>query len=228
MHRIEGALTDESRHVQLSIIRKLVQSISYSCDVPGVLEELYQIEGFDRFALGLMWVMSTPRSILRCECEETLEYDAETLSSFLGVVISGSVSPFLNLNQTPSVSSQSLSEQMHHFGRFIAEIKRRLTVGGRFQGFEEDLLYRLIDEMSGLQKQAVREGNNDIKKFGRAFIQFLEFVIHEHRLDDPRVLSLMETANVTMQTVSATPGAERGDSLDRAIELLENPGKLFA
>ena len=222
LQKLEGELAEESQQSKLGIIRKLVGDISGSSDVSGVLEELYRVDGFDRFALGLMWVRSSQRSSLNCEREDLMEYDVHTLSSCLGVTISGSLSPPDNLGHPSGGSVRSLSEQMYRFGRFITSMKRRLTVGGKFQGFEEDLLFRFMDEVSALQQQAVREGKRDVERFCKAFSRFLEFVISDHLMNDPRVLSLMETANVTVQTISASSGAERGDSLDRTIDLLEN------
>ncbi len=60
-----------------------------------------------------------------------------------------------------------------------------------------------------------------------AFTFFATHVIEHRILQDARVLHLIDTANLTLQTVLETAVAEDFDSLYQTIALLESPRTLL-
>ncbi|RPH35139.1 hypothetical protein EHM92_06755 [bacterium] len=91
----------------------------------------------------------------------------------------------------------------------------------------ETVLERVIGEAALLRLIASAQQSRDIARFAHALTFFATHVLEHGILQDVRVLQVIGTANLTLQTVLETAGAEDFDSLYQTIALLESPRTLL-
>lgn len=227
LRRMETRLRDGQRHIESEIVGKLIQKLSAAENIDDALEDLYCVDGFDRFALGLMWTLRSPLLHVNGLQEELLEYEIDTLCSLV-VEQQGQGSTRLPADRLGQRKDQeSFQVILHRFGRLIGDLKRKLTLEGKYGGLEESMVSRILTEASALAGSAAMSSRIEVVEFSRGLSEFLQFVLDHQLLGDVRVLNILDSANLTLQTVAAAKGVEDADSLRQTTELLQHPDGLF-
>ncbi len=224
LKRLESRLDAEGYRAEAGIISGIVANLGETERLQDELERLFSVDGLEQLALGLMWLQAKERTPLNGIQDEVVNYEVEMLRMvFLA-------DPEDEHEGRPPASRQTpepLSEALVEFSRLIADLRRRLTGGGRFQGFSEELAWRVLDQMSRLRGAALLKGNREVERFCDALAGFLEYVVRNRIFSDVRVLSVMNNANLTLQTVVGGEIPEEQASLDQTIELLKHPSTFF-
>jgi hypothetical protein len=85
-----------------------------------------------------------------------------------------------------------------------------------------------LNECAALETVAQELELTDAVRFCRSFGKFVRFAVEDHPPGDERVLNVLEAANMTIQTVLESYGAEDFEALQNMITLLEDPAGLLA
>lgn len=206
------------RKAELSMLEKIVYKLAHTENIGEELERLYGVHGFDQLALRLMW--SLEREGMESNTLESvlIDYEVETLNSLMRSARNGEKQ---KKEAQPVPSPKPLDdfyESLHRFGRVIEELHRKSFENESFKGVDQDLLYRVLNESTSLQHYASQADKTDVIRFTEAFSSLVQFVLDHRLYNDVRVVHILESANLTLQTILETAGEE--DSLQQTIELL--------
>ena len=118
-------------------------------------------------------------------------------------------------------------DALHRFGRSVESLRRPQPVLSDGEPAEIDSLYRLLNDCAALEASAAEAGNDTVVRFCRAFGRFTHYVLDEQRMPDERVLNVLDSANLTLQTVLESCTIEEDDALHNMIVLLDDPQRLL-
>lgn len=227
LRRLESVLGDGGQVGEASRVGKIVQKLAQADDIHEALDVLYHVEGLDRFALRLMWLLDVAeRGDVGLE-NGVMGYQASVLGALL---TEGTGSePGKNVGAVTSLPDRidKLYISLHRFGRAIEELKRHSTKEGVFSSIGESWIYNLLSELASLGEHAVDAGKSDLSQFVSACTGFVQHVLDNGLLHDVRVVNILDNANYTLQTVFETAGVEDNDSLQSTIQLLNQPKDLL-
>lgn len=229
LRKVEAACENGALRSQRLMIGKAVYRVSRAEDVREALQRLYCVRGFDRFALRLMWLFEHARGHTDRFETAAIEYDVEMLLACLAGrdSASGAAGQGAPIDVGAVESLETFHDQLHRFGKVLDSVRRRAFVGDVYQGLTEDALDSIRSEAELLERAALPAGQHDVGRFARACVDFLQYA-QDHALSgDVRIINMLENANLTLQTVLAAKGTEEYDSLQKNIELLQNPRDLL-
>jgi hypothetical protein len=177
----------------------------------------------DRLALRLMWIVELNVLPVNGRRNELMEYHSELITG----IIARRSGPEPWTRTSRKEPDKSLREALEAFGHTLLQVRRRLTVRGKFEKLDADASDRILSEASCLRESAARSGNTDVVLFCDSLADFMNYVNNNHLLADPRVFGFIEGANLTIQTVVGGGIVEERDSLGHLVGLLGNPAPLF-
>jgi hypothetical protein len=226
MKQLEARLGAEGYRAEAGAVGNIAERLSGAQNIQEELERLMRTEGMEQLAMGLMWLASQEMAPLNGLLEEMVEYQVNTLRKIL------LADPDDEPEESQTVSGEinvpgPLNRALIAFSRHVADLKRRLTGGGRFQGFSEELAWRMLDQIGELRQAALMKQNSDVPRFCDALAEFLDYVVRNKIFTDIRVLGMIDSANRTLQTVVAGEIPEEQQSLEQTIELLRHPSIFF-
>jgi hypothetical protein len=224
LRRVESSLAGPGAELTRTRLGKVVQKISRADDLPGALETLYAVEGFDAVALRLMWVAQRPAPSSDVMEPEVLDYEVRQMAWILRP------SPEANRVALPPAAERPLDEfyeALHRFGKSVDGLHRPAPASMDSGSGDADRLYRMLNDCAALEAAAARVGNETAVRFCAAFGRFTQYVIDEHHGDDERVHHVLESANMTLQTVLESCTLEEDDALHNMIALLNDPRRLL-
>lgn len=224
LRKLEMELLDSGRRMDGERIAQVATRLAHSQDVTKALESLYGVRGWDGVAVRLMWYLDQMRrsAMGNDPGEDLARFQMAQLLEALPVSAGG------RGKERPVREPQAdLREALFRFGSVLEQLRRASFADGRFHGLPADQLDRVIAEAALLRAAASAQHSRDVARFARAFTFFATYVRDHEMLGDPRVLQVIGTANLTLQTVLETTEAEDFDSLYQTIALLENPRTLL-
>jgi hypothetical protein len=221
LEQLESRLTSSNRSPDAGRIGVIRRALSSHKHLDAALETLYGVQGYHQFALRLMWYAEkgrdpfasppTPQGITR-RSEELL-------------VLLPSGSP--GAQEPAPEPSKTITAAVDEFGVALEAVKRGAFRDGQFSEVTDEMMARLRSSTQPLGRSAALEENRDVTRFADAIARFLDLVRARSLQRDVRVLNLLDSANLTLQTVMQTHAAEDYDSLQEITRLLENPLPLF-
>ncbi len=223
LRRTEASLAGKDMELIRGRLGKVVQKISRADDIRAALELLYSVQGFDAFAMRLMWVLERPVQAYNGLEGEIMDFEVRQLTQLLAP--RPGYRP--ELPAPPEAPMDALFESLHRFGREVEKLKRNTTKKEKIHATEPDALYRILNECAALEDAADKAGHPEVKRFCASFSKFTQYVIDDDRLSDGRVVNIMDNANMTLQTVLESYGAEDYDALQQMMTLLEDPQRLL-
>jgi hypothetical protein len=228
LRRVETSLAEHDNQVAGSLVSKITLRVSQADNVQEALEMLYCVEGFDRFALRLMWSLEK-MGIQTSDLNGTvMDYEIEKLIEDARLPLRGkSFLPTVVKEVAPDEALDRFYEALHKFGRILGESKRKAYIDGAFKGIDAEVVYRILNETAALQQAADAVGKQDAKKFAEAVAGFINYALDHELLADVRIVNILENANLTLQTVLEAAGPDDFDSLSQTIELLQRPKDLL-
>ena len=218
---VDGGHKEEGERVGLIAAR-----LSRARDLDTALQVLYGVRGWAAVAMKLMWYVQQVRqaAVGAAPDPDLLDYRLAELARAMPKAAGGE-------GDTPEeparANSVDLREALIRFGSLLEELRQASFAGGSFSGVPEGLLERVIEEAVLLRVIAVGQRSRDVARFAQAFTFFARHVLEHGILQDVRVLHLIGSANLTLQTVLETADAEDFDSLYQTIALLESPRTLL-
>ncbi len=226
LHRLEMSLQDSGRHGEGENVGLIAARLSRAQHIDKALEVLYSVSGWDAVAVKLMWYVEQMRKSATGTAvnEELFGYRLRELVSALpwGSGVEGAKGQMLT-----AARHVDLRDALFRFGSVLEELRRASFSDGVFSGLPETVLERVIGESTLLQDIASEQRSRDIARFAHAFTFFAAHVLEHGILQDIKVLHVISTANLTLQTVLETAQAEDFDSLHQTIALLESPRTLL-
>jgi hypothetical protein len=226
LRNVESSLIGPGLDLVRTRLGKIVQKIARADDLTGALETLYAVEGFDAMALRLMWVSERPVPTSAALENDVMDYEVRQMAWILRPIAGPERAALPPAAERPL---DELYEALHRFGKTVDGLRRAAVAKSADDDTgEADRLYRLLNDCAALEGAATRVRNDRIVGFCRAFSRFTHYVIDEHPRPDDRVHNVLESANITLQTVLESCTPEDDDALQNMIGLLNDPQRLLA
>ncbi len=226
LKQLEARLSREGCHSESVSVGDLAERLSTTANVQEEFERLFRAEGMEQLAIGLMWLASQDMGQLNGLLDEVVDHQVGALRQILLLDPDDE-------HEEPRIGPRyhegpgPLNSALVEFSRHVAELRRRLTGGGKFQGFSEEAAWRMTGQLEELRKAALANGNEEVPRFCDALGGFLDYVVVNKIFSDVRVLGVVDNANRTLQTVVAGEIPEERQSLEQTIELLRHPSTFF-
>jgi hypothetical protein len=225
LQTLERTLLDGGRVAEGEMVGLVATRLSHAENIDTALQTLYGVSGWEAVAVKLMWYVEHIRreSPEGVASEAVFRHHVSEVRALLPITEDQK----FPVDQAATAQSTDLREALARFGMALENLRRASFVGGSFSGLPETVLERVIGEAALLQMIASAQRCRDVARFARAFMFFATHVQEHGILQDVRVLQLIGTANLTLQTVLVTLQAEDFDSLYQTIALLESPRTLL-
>ncbi len=226
LHTLEVRLLSGGRQAEGEQIGLIASRLSHSRNFDRALERLYSVGGWDVMAVRLMWYAEQMRksAVGTAPNDDLVEHRVSELAAAIPAVSQKGDQPVPVVAEAGRVD---MRDALFRFGAGLEGLRRASFAGGMFSGLPEAALERVVNEAASLGRLASAQQSRDIIRFAHAFTHFATFVLEQGILNDVKVLQVISTANLTLQTVLETAEAEDFDSLYQIIELLENPRTLL-
>jgi len=221
LRALEIHLAQGGRHDSAESVGKISRRISAADDLDTVLNSLFAVPGFDGVAVRLMWYaerLREPNPVP--EAPGFQDYLAANLAAQLGGHTGRATSPGQG---EPAAAELDLAQALARFDACIETVKRSSYKDEVFEEIPLRGLDDIIREVVLLGEAAAAERNVDVLRFTSALSRCVDYVIRQRLFRDVRVLNLIDSANLTLQTALETRSAEDYDSLQQTIKLLEQP-----
>lgn len=220
LRRLESSISVPGSELFRTRLGRVVQRISRADDLRDALERLYAVEGFDRLALRLLWVMERPLPQSNLLENELMDHEVRQMEWVLRPSQDDGPAPLSPLQARPV---DTFFEQLHRFGRAVEGLRRP---PGEDEA-DADRLYRLLNATASLSSAAREAGNGRVERFCDAFSRFIHHALDERKASDVRVVNVLENANLTLQTVVESCSVQEDDTLQNMIVLLDDPRRLL-
>jgi hypothetical protein len=228
LQAVETRLNREGRDAEARRMGTIACKMTVAPNVMSALDNLYLVEGFDRFALKLMWYLERSDEVVdQTVGEDVIGYQAIDLVGSLPSRHLDSRGLEATCALMSAQPQRDLASALEEFTSALGAMSRQSLDEENFRGIEENQVVSILDKAAALRALAMSHGNGDVARFSSAFSLFLRYVVERGLLKDVRVANFMDSANLTLQTVMETVGAEDYDSLQQCIQLLEDPAKLL-
>jgi hypothetical protein len=218
---LEARLTSSNRAADAGRIGVIRRTIASEKHLDAALETLYGVKSFHQFSLRLMWYAEKGRDALAPSV--TQHVISRRADELLFLLPSDHDAPEPQEAGLPVPAAAAVDA----FGDAVEGVKREAHRDGRFVGVSEEMLTSLRSSARTLCTSAAFEENRDLAGFAEGMGRFLELVRFRGLSGDVRVVNLLDSANLTLQTALQTHAAEDYDSLQEITRLLESPLPLF-
>ena len=214
---LESRLTSSNRSIDAGRISLIRLALSSSQPLDAALEKLYGVQGYDQLALRLMWYAEKGSDTFApVPTDHVVSRRADELLSMLPTEFPPPAGP-------GAEEPKSLAAAADEFGVAVEALKAGAFREGHFSEVTEELAAPLHASLQPLGRAGALEENRDVARFADAVARFLELVRARSLARDVRVVNLLDSANLTLQTAMQTHAAEDFDSLQEITRLLENP-----
>jgi hypothetical protein len=228
LRKLETLLMETGHQSEGGRLGQITQRISRADDARAALATLYSVEGYDQFALRLMYYGERMREgLVELPEERLLDYQIGELYDVL-------LSTPYRANPTPPEppappppAKGDLEQAAAAFSGSLQELKRSAFNREEFAGVRRSQIDDLRAKLEDLEREAKERGNTDVARFARSCTTFVSFVVDRKLLQDVRVVNILDNAGLTMQTVLHAVGADDYDSLNQMVQLLEDPATLL-
>jgi hypothetical protein len=218
---LESRLSASNRSLEAGRIGVIRRALSTDLHLDAALETLYGVQGYHQFALRLMWYADKARDpFASTPAPHVVSRRADDL---LRLIPTDTDAPIDSSPEVPKTMAAAVDD----FGVAMEAAKRGAFHDGQFSAVTEEMTARLRSSVQPLGRAASLEENRDVARFADAVGRFLDLVRARDLSHDVRVVNLLDSANLTLQTVTQTHAAEDYDSLQEITRLLENPLPLF-
>ncbi len=200
----------------------VIERIARSTDVQSSLETLYAVQGFDSFALRLMWCLE--RNGIGSDHVTVLDADIAEISEAL------INSPHTSSNGAPlpvAPAQEHFYDQLHAVGKVIEEVRRRLHQSDGMKVVDAEILYRVSSELEALRVSAQNAGKHEIAECVTSLLGFIQFAIENGIEHDQRVVHVIVHANLNLQTVEDSVTSHAYTSILEMTAMLKNPGTIL-
>ncbi|MBP1679276.1 MAG: hypothetical protein H6Q29_1187 [Bacteroidetes bacterium] len=218
---LESRLASSNRPLEAGRIGLIRQALSSDQPLDAALEALYGVQGYDRFALRLMWYAEKGRDpFASMPTPYVVARHAEELLPLLPADAAAQAAP-------GPPEPKTFAAAVDDFGAAMEAVKRAAFSDGQFSSVTDEMAAQLRSSVQPLGRAAALEENREVTRFADAVGRFLDLVRARSLAGDVRVVNLLDSANLTLQTAMQTHAPEDFDSLQEITRLLENPLQLF-
>ncbi|MFN0159196.1 MAG: hypothetical protein ACKVRP_14140 [Bacteroidota bacterium] len=228
LRQVENSLDGSNSEYARGILGKVIHRIAHASSLPESLESLYSVEGYDEFALRLMWVLERAGVSTDDLALGVMDYDVAQLgSAFQNAVTGRSPASLPQISPQAVQSLEDFYEALHSFGRSVEDFKRRCAANSDGVSIDHDAFYRLLNHAGLVEIASLAVGKVEVAVFAAAVSKFIHHVLDKELFHDVRVMNILENANLTLQTATESTGGEDFDSLQQMTALLVQPSELL-
>jgi hypothetical protein len=228
LRRLETMLIESGHQAEGGRLGQITQRISRADDARAALATLYSVEGYDRFALRLLYYGEKMReTLVELPEERLLDYQIHELYAVLLSSSRGLNSLPEEPQPTPPPAKGNMEKAVEAFSTSMQDLRRTSFHQEEFAGIRRAQVDELRARLEDLHRAAKERGNADVARFATACSTFLAFVVDRKLLQDVRVVNILDNAGLTLQTVLQAVGADDYDSLHQMVQLLEDPATLL-
>jgi hypothetical protein len=219
LRKVEFALTGLGRQREAGRMGQITQRIAGADDVRGALRILARVEGYEEFALRLLYYADTMGPLLEEAPDDRLtHYHVEQL---VAALLPGEGKEGTGAKQGPLPD-----DVREKADRFVAETR---TLRADQAPAAEELRSRL-DGLArcaeSLGAAARRHGIAGIERFAVSAGMFVRFAADRDLLTDIRVVNILDHAGLALESTLASGGGS-DDSLAQTTRLLSDPATLL-
>jgi len=223
---LEAMLLDSGRRGEGEKVGLVAARLSHARDIDRALQALYGVSGWNAVAIRLMWYVEQMR-----HAAGGVSASGDLFGHQVAELLAAMPAPAAeerDVNRAPDLArTVDIRDALSRFGSALEELRRASFSDGAFSALPESILDRVIEESGLLERVASAQQSRDVARFAKAFTVFATHVREQGILQDVRVLHVIGTANLTLQTVLETAQADDFDSLYQTIALLESPQTLL-
>lgn len=227
LRRVEMSLAEDRWQAETGMLGKVIHRIVQSDDVRAALDTLYTVEGFGDVALRLMWLVERVPAGENGIQDRVHDHNVEVLRSLILNASTRKPGTGHTVAQQAALVESQFYDVLYEFGRSVGNLKNQSYEGETFTTVPDIHLFNVLDVAGGLREAAAATVREDVVRFCAALADFIHYVLDHERLDDVRVIHVLDNANLTLQTVLAAVGMEDYDSLRQTTDLLQYPLNLF-
>ena len=228
LRRLETMLIESGHQSEGGRLGQITQRISRADDARAALATLYSVEGYDQFALRLMYYGDKMRDVLvELPEERLLDYQIRELYA----VLLSSARALNSLPEEPRSAAPpakgDMEKALEAFSSSLQDLRRTSFHQEEFTGIGRAQVDDLRARLEDLHGAAKERGNADVARFATACTTFVSFAVDRKLLRDVRIVNILDNAGLTLQTVLQAVGADDYDSLHQMVQLLEDPATLL-
>ncbi len=202
----------------------IIEHFSHSGNIQSSLETLYAVQGFDEFALRLMWCLE--RNGIGPESGSMTALDADVAQ--LSEALLSSSRHSTNGDTLPVPPAQEeFYDRLHAVGKVVEEVKRRLDQHDGPKVVDAEIIYRVSSELEALRGSCENAGKHDIGECVASLLGFLQFAVENGIEHDQRVMHVLAHANLTLQTVEDSVAQDGYAAVVEMTTLLKNPATIL-
>jgi hypothetical protein len=224
LRRLESVLIESGYQFEGGRVGLILQRLSRADNIRSVLADLYTVEGFDQFALRLMYYGETVKDAFGAMPDDRLveHHVRELFAALMAHPVHEAVNGAQNVPPTAD-----LNRALDAFNLAFQALKRESYRDEVFLRVERPPLEAFLQKTNDLGEVARKERSADVARFSAACSTFVRFVLDRNALNDVRVINILDNASLTLQTVLETAGDENVDALQQMIQLLSDPSTLL-
>ncbi len=204
-------------HDRISVlVSRIRETLDSAPDVRKGIAKVFAVQGLDRLALRLLWLLDKGRVDGRWPDDVIVTYEAKRLLENVAGHFEERTGKMFHESE-PDLTGR-LSEFSAHtetLKRDVTPSVRRLTV----QALKE-VAQKLTPFLGEAGKPRAAEVLNEC-------VTFIEWA-QKHKVDiDDKAVAMLHTANVILQTSVELGEGDCEESISRALEVLRNPERVF-
>jgi hypothetical protein len=226
LRKLESRLIESEHHLEGGRVGLIVQRLSKADNIRSVLADLYTVEGYDRFALRLMYYGETVKDALGAMPDERL-VDHHVRELFAALLSHPAPAATPEVQESPAETNADLGRLLEEFEASLQALKRCSFKDEAFTGVDRESLEGFLQKTNDLGVIARKEKVVDVARFSAACSTFVHYALDQGLLKDVRVINILDNASLTLQTVLQTAGEENVDALQQMVQLLEDPSTLL-
>jgi hypothetical protein len=226
LRKLESMLIESEHQLEGGRVGLIVQRLSKADNIRSVLADLYTVEGYDQFALRLLYYGETVKDALGAMPDDRLlNHHVRELFATLLSHAAPAVTP--EVPELPAETNADLSRLLEEFEASLQALKRGSFRDEVFTGVDRESLEGFLQKTNDLGEIARKEKVADVARFSAACSTFIHYALDQGLLKDVRVINILDNASLTLQTVLQTAGEENVDALQQMVQLLEDPSTLL-
>jgi hypothetical protein len=225
LQKVEAGALLQFGNDAAKVISKVETMLNRSGDIREKLEGLYVVSGFEQFAIRLLWLIDFVRVDGAIPNESVMNFESEHLLSLLKPALK--CDAFSQEIESPVSVETDFERALNRFGNVVEKAKREIRQNGSMNPIAKETLELLCQAPEQLKATGIKVSRGDTVEMMEEFLSLIRWVIEERCDDNVRLLGIIHTTNLVLQTTHHLDECENNDALQQTLEILRNPENIF-